>query len=89
MKEYHRCPIPSHARALGPTTKHQLAPKIWPCVFPTLALLSLPLGDSTRPMSPALRTFVLATVAVPIVIYGLMLQLHKVRIPLLTQRANS
>jgi hypothetical protein len=30
-------------------------------------------------MSPVLRTFVLATIAVPIVIYGLMPQLHKVR----------
>ena len=30
-------------------------------------------------MSPVLRTFVLATIAVPIVIYGLMPQLHRVR----------
>lgn len=35
--------------------------------------------DWFRPMSPVLRTFVLATIAVPIVIYGLMPQLHKVR----------
>jgi hypothetical protein len=29
-------------------------------------------------MSPILRTFVLATIAVPVVIYGLMPQLHKI-----------
>jgi len=88
MKEYHRCPIPSHTRALGPPTNHQLALKSWLSVFPTLALLNLPLGDWMRPMSPALRTFVLATVAITIVIYGSMPQLHKVRFPLMTQRAN-
>lgn len=33
--------------------------------------------------------FVLATVAVPVVIYGLMPQLHKIRVRLLTQRANA
>jgi hypothetical protein len=36
-------------------------------------------------MTPVLRTFVLATIAVPIVIYGLMPQLHKIRIRLLTR----
>jgi hypothetical protein len=36
---------------------------------------------------PLLRTFVLATVAVPIVIYGLMPRLHRFRGLLLTRRA--
>jgi len=36
-------------------------------------------ADWLRPMSPVLRTFVLATIAVPIVIYGLMPQLHTLR----------
>jgi hypothetical protein len=35
-----------------------------------------------------LRTFVLATIAVPIVIYGLMPQLHRVRRRLLTRNAD-
>jgi len=35
-------------------------------------------------MSPVLRTFVLATIAVPIVIYGLMPHLHRLRARLLT-----
>jgi len=52
---------------------------IWLCVFPTLTVINLTLGDWLTPMSPMLRTFVLATIAVPIVIYGLMPQLHKVR----------
>lgn len=67
------------AQRVGPPTKHQLAIMIWLCVFPTLTLINLVLGDWLRPMSPVLRTFVLATVAVPIVIYGLMPQLHKIR----------
>jgi hypothetical protein len=38
-------------------------------------------------LSPVVRTFVLATVAVPIVIYGLMPQLHRLRARLLRRRA--
>jgi hypothetical protein len=40
-------------------------------------------------MTPVLRTFVLATIAVPIVIYGLMPQLHRARRRLLTRNATS
>ena len=53
---------------------------IWLAVFPTLTALNLLLGDWLRDLSPVVRTFVLATVAVPIVIYGLMPQLHKARV---------
>jgi hypothetical protein len=52
---------------------------IWVAVFPTLTVLNLALGGWLGTLTPVLRTFVLATVAVPIVIYGLMTQLHKVR----------
>ena len=62
-----------------PPGKHQLALMIWLCVFPTLTAINLALGDWLRSMSPVLRTFVLATIAVPIVIYGLMPRLHRVR----------
>jgi antibiotic biosynthesis monooxygenase (ABM) superfamily enzyme len=68
-----------HRRQLPPPTKHQLALMIWLCVFPTLTVINVVLGDWLRPMSPVTRTFVLATVAVPIVIYGLMPSLHRVR----------
>jgi antibiotic biosynthesis monooxygenase (ABM) superfamily enzyme len=70
---------------VGPPTKHQLALMIWVAVFPTLTVLNLAFGDWLRQLSPVLRTFVLATVAVPIVIYGLMPQLHKLRVRLLTR----
>jgi antibiotic biosynthesis monooxygenase (ABM) superfamily enzyme len=58
---------------------------IWLAVFPTLTILNLALGDWLRPMSPVVRTFVLATIAVPVVIYGLMPQLHRLRVRLLTR----
>ncbi len=69
--------------SVGPPTKHQLAVMIWLAVFPTLTVLNLALGDWLRTLSPVLRTFVLATVAVPVVIYGLMPQLHRLRVRLL------
>jgi antibiotic biosynthesis monooxygenase (ABM) superfamily enzyme len=75
------------APRVGPPTKHQLALMIWLCVFPTLIVINLALGDWLRTLSPVLRTFVLATVAVPIVIYDLMPQLHKVRVRLATLSA--
>jgi antibiotic biosynthesis monooxygenase (ABM) superfamily enzyme len=58
---------------------------IWLCVFPTLTVINLTLGGWLRPMNPVLRTFVLATIAVPIVIYGLMPQLHKLRARMVTR----
>jgi antibiotic biosynthesis monooxygenase (ABM) superfamily enzyme len=76
------------ARALPPS-KHQLAFMIWLCVFPTLTALNLAFGDWLGTMSPVLRTFVLATVAVPIVIYGLMPYLHRLRVRLLTSSRAS
>ncbi len=62
-----------------PPSKHQLALMIWLCVFPTLTAINLLFADWLRPMSPVMRTFVLATIAVPIVMYGLMPRLHGVR----------
>jgi antibiotic biosynthesis monooxygenase (ABM) superfamily enzyme len=73
----------------GPPSKHQLAVMIWVAVFPTLTVLNLALGDWLATMTPVVRTFVLATIAVPIVIYGLMPQLHKARVRLLTRAATS
>jgi len=73
----------------GPPSKHQLALMIWLAVFPTLLVLNLILGDWLGTMTPVLRTFVLATIAVPIVIYGLMPQLHRLRRRLLASKATS
>lgn len=69
---------------ITPPSKHQLALMIWLCVFPTLTVINLAIGDRLRSLSPVLRTFVLATIAVPIVIYGLMPYLHRLRVHLLT-----
>jgi len=69
----------------GPPSKHQLAVMIWLAVFPTLTVLNLALGGWLGTLSPVVRTFVLATIAVPIVIYGLMPQLHRLRHRLLAR----
>ena len=69
-----------------PPTRHQLAMMIWVCVFPTLTLLNVTFGEWLAPMPPVVRTFVLATIAVPIVIYGLMPYLHRARLHLLSHR---
>jgi len=81
--------VPSSRPAAGPPTKHQLALMIWLAVFPTLTILNLVLGDWLRTLTPVVRTFVLATIAVPIVIYGLMPQLHRLRGHLLTRTART
>lgn len=74
--------------AAGPPTKHQLALMIWLAVFPTLTVLNLAFGEWLGMLPPVLRTFVLATIAVPIVIYGLMPQLHRLRGCLLLRTAD-
>jgi antibiotic biosynthesis monooxygenase (ABM) superfamily enzyme len=73
----------------GPPTKHQLVVMIWLAVFPTLTILNLVLADWLRTLTPVVRTLVLATIAVPIVIYGLMPPLHRLRTRLLTRIASS
>jgi antibiotic biosynthesis monooxygenase (ABM) superfamily enzyme len=69
-----------------PPSKHQLALMIWLAVFPTLVVLNLTLGRLLGDLPVVLRTFVLATAAVPIVIYGLMPHLHSWRARLLLSR---
>jgi antibiotic biosynthesis monooxygenase (ABM) superfamily enzyme len=72
--------------ALAPPSKHQLALMIWVAVFPTLLVLNLLLGGVLKDTPVVLRTFVLATVAVPIVIYGAMPRLYRVRASLIRGR---
>ena len=73
----------------GPPTRHQLALMIWLAVFPTLTVLNLLLGGSLTGLPVVLRTFVLATIAVPIVIYGVMPQLHRARTVILANRLRT
>lgn len=82
MSNDRQAPQPSH---VPPPNKHQLALMIWLAVFPTLTILNLVLGDWLRTLSPVLRTFTLVTTAVPIVIYGLMPHLHRLRTRLVTR----
>jgi antibiotic biosynthesis monooxygenase (ABM) superfamily enzyme len=82
-------PAPAEPVGSGPPSKHQLALMIWLAVFPTLTVLNLTLGGWLVTLTPVLRTFVLATIAVPIVIYGLMPQLHRLRGHLLRRLATS
>ena len=81
-------PTAAPVKHVGPPTKHQLALMIWVAVFPTLTVLNLTLTPHLSSLGPILRTFILATVAVPIVIYGLMPQLHKLRALVLARRAT-
>ena len=74
--------------ALPPPSKHQLALMIWIAVFPTLTLINLAFGQVLADLPSVLRTFVLATVAVPIVIYGLMPRLHRLRARVLTRKTS-
>ena len=76
---------PTRPAVVLPPSKHQLALMIWLAVFPTLTVINLALGDWLRTLSPVLRTFLLATIAVPIVIYGIMPRLHRVRARLLAR----
>ena len=75
------------APRLPPPSKHQLALMIWTAVFPTLTVLNLAFGGWLRRLDTVPRTFVLATVAVPIVIYGVMPHLHRARARLLLRSA--
>ncbi len=76
---------PAQAGRTPPPSTHQLAVMIWLAVFPTLTVLNVALDDRLDSASPVLRTFVLATIAVPIVIYGLMPCLHRLRVRLLSR----
>ena len=81
-------PVP-HSAAVPPPSKHQLGLMIWLSVFPTLTVINLALGDWLKTLSPVLRTFVLATIAVPIVIYGLMPYMHRLRARMMATRAGN
>ena len=72
--------VSTEPKRVGPPSRHHMAVMIWLAVFPTLTVLNLLLGGLLRDAPSVLRIFVLATVAVPIVIYGLMPQLQRLRV---------
>ena len=61
---------------------------IWLSVVPTLTAINLALGGWLGAMAPVLRTLVLATIAVPVVVLGLMPPLQKFRTRWLRRRAR-
>ena len=77
----HRTPTP-----VPPPSKHQLALMIWLAVLPTLIVLDLALGSLLAGTPVVLRTVIVATIAVPIVVYGLMPRLHRLRARLLARQ---
>ncbi len=79
-------PTGTRTTPVPPPTKHELALMIWVAVFPTLTVLNLLLANVFDALPMVLATFILATVAVPIVIYGLVPQLHRVRLALISRR---
>lgn len=80
-------PTPQPSTPAAQPSRHELALMIWLAVFPTLTVINLTLGPWLSDRGPVLRTFVLATIAVPIVIYGLMPRLHRLRSRILARRA--
>jgi antibiotic biosynthesis monooxygenase (ABM) superfamily enzyme len=60
---------------------------IWIAAFPTLTVLNLVIGPLLATQHPVVRTFILVSITVPIVIYGLMPHLHRLRLRLLARGA--
>ena len=83
MSDSRRHTSPAH---VPPPSKHQLAVMIWIAVVPTLTVLNLTLGAHLAGLPTVARTFVLATLAVPIVIYGLMPRLYRLRARVIADR---
>lgn len=77
--------IDEHASQVSPPNKHQLAVMIWMAVFPTLTFINLAFDDWLGNLHPVLRTFVVVSVAVPIVIYGIMPHLQRLRSSLIAR----
>ncbi|MBD8022642.1 hypothetical protein [Microbacterium gallinarum] len=76
------------ARRVSPPSTHQLALMIWIAVFPTLTVLNLVLGDLLTGLPMVLRTLILVTLTVPVVIYAAMPQLHRIRRAILRRRVQ-
>ncbi len=74
--------------AAPPPSRHQLALMIWLAVLPTLTVLNVAMSSVLEDAPIVLRTFLLATVAVPIVMYGLMPRLHRLRARFLARQST-
>jgi antibiotic biosynthesis monooxygenase (ABM) superfamily enzyme len=70
-----------------PPPKHQMAVMIWLAVLPTLIVLQLLLHGLLAGAPMLLRTLVLVTIAVPIVVFVLMPPLQRLRAHLIVRRS--
>jgi len=61
----------------APVSQHRQAFTVWLAVLPTLTVLQLVLGDFLTKVHPYLRPPIMATVAVPIVVYAVMPRLAR------------
>ena len=82
-------PATPQSTPVGAPSQHYLALMIWLAVMPTPDRPQPALSGPLQALAVVPRTVALATIAVPIVIYGLMPQLHRIRTRLLTTQAQS
>ncbi|SDL99824.1 hypothetical protein [Nonomuraea jiangxiensis] len=67
-------------------SRHHQALMVWIAVLPTLTVLQLALGGLLEPVPPYLRPPIVATLVVPIVVYGLLPRLQRARARLIRGR---
>ena len=69
-----------------PPSRLEMSVMIWIAVFPSLTLLNLMFGPLLDQMPGVVRTLIVTTVLVPIVVYVLLPLLQRARIALLRRR---
>ncbi|MDR6867426.1 antibiotic biosynthesis monooxygenase (ABM) superfamily enzyme [Microbacterium resistens] len=72
---------------MKPPSQHELALMIWLAVAPTLLIINIVLGPLLADVQVVPRTLIMVTIAVPIVVYGLMPLLHRLRRRIHARRA--
>jgi len=82
-------PTPTGARPpVGPSSRHQLAVMVWIAVVPTLVVLQLALAEVLEAAPAPLRPAIMATIAIPIVVYVLMPSLQRLSARLVEDRST-
>lgn len=69
--------------------KLHMAIMVWLAVFPTIALWQLILGDLLSALAPMLRTLILVTLTVPVVVFVALPRLAKLRARLVKAPVSS
>jgi antibiotic biosynthesis monooxygenase (ABM) superfamily enzyme len=83
-------PVPAPDQpAISSPSRHELALLIWIAAFPTLTIVTWVVGGLLDSLPTVMRTLVLVSVSVPIVIYGVMPQLLRARRLLILRRRQA